>query len=150
MKECFEGFPTERSYNNSNIQYIVVFDSGTVSMLHEMTCEISYGFSLSLTSFCSCWKGGICALWYWEHKLVDHRRCGDSPPCGHHHHFHPILETVSHWQAGVPARCHDLYSAETEGRVVFYFYFFYYSVQLNCQEVELLLLRTLDTLWVKY
>lgn len=80
---------------------------------------------------------------------MDRRRCGDSPHCGHHHHFHPILETVSYRQAGVPARRHDLYSAETEGTVVFYFYLFYYSVKLNCQEVELLLLRRWDALGIQ-
>lgn len=87
-----------------------------------------FSLSLSLTSLCSCWKGGICTLRYWEHKLVDCHRRGDSPPCGDHHHFHPILETVSHWQAGVPARRHDLYSAETEGRVksTFYSNIFYF------------------------
>lgn len=47
---------------------------------------------------------------------MDRRRGGDSPPRGRRHHFHPILETVSHRQAGVPARRHDLHSAETEGR----------------------------------
>lgn len=105
-----------------------------------------FSFSLSLTSLYSCWKGGICTLWYWEHKLVDCRRRGDSPPRGHHHYFHPILETVSHRQAGVPARRHDLYSAETEGRLksLFYFSFFFFFalhlVKVNGQEVELLFL----------
>lgn len=93
----------------------------------------NFSFSLSLTFLCSCWKGCICALRYWEHKLVDCRRRGDSPPRGHHHHFHPILETVSHRQAGVPARRHDLYSAETEGRVkpFILLFFLFLHFQLN-------------------
>lgn len=48
---------------------------------------------------------------------MDHHRGGDSPRRGHRHHFHPVLETVSNRQAGVPARRHDLHPAETEGRV---------------------------------
>lgn len=41
----------------------------------------------------------------------------DSPPRGHRHHLHPVLETVSDRQAGVPAGRHDRHPAETEGRV---------------------------------
>lgn len=66
---------------------------------------------------CSCREGGVLTVWRWEHQHVDRHRGGDSPPGGHRHHFHPVLETVSDWQAGVPARRHDLHPAETEGRV---------------------------------
>lgn len=64
----------------------------------------------------SCWEGDILTLWWWEHQPVDRHRGGDPPPRGHRHHFYPVLETVSDRQAGVPARCHDLHSAETKGK----------------------------------
>lgn len=62
-------------------------------------------------------EGAVLTRWDWEHQHVDRHRGGDSPPRGHRHHFHPLLETVSDRQAGVPARRHDLHPAETEGRV---------------------------------
>lgn len=134
----------ERSYVNSYIYsiYCGIWFWNCLCFMRWHAWHFS--FSLSLTSLCSCWKGGICALRYWEHKLVDCRRRGDSPPCGHHHYFHPILEIVSHRQAGVPARRHDLYSAETEGRlksfILLFFIFALHLVKLNGQEVELLFL----------
>lgn len=49
---------------------------------------------------------------------MDRRRGGDPPPRRHRHHLDPVLETVSHGQAGIPAGRHDLHpAAETEGRV---------------------------------
>lgn len=125
----------------------MVFDSGTAcgcASWNNMR-EIGYGYSRCLTPLCSCRKSGIGTLWYRQHKLVDRRRRGDSPPCGHHHHFHPILETVPHRQAGVPARRHDLYSAETEGRATAKCFVPLIYLLLNWQEVVAFILRTFDT-----
>ena len=125
-----------RRSSGSSAPHVVVFNSGTA--LWSNMREIGYGFSLSLASFCSCRKSGVCTLRYREHKLVDCRWRGDSPPCGHRHHFHPILETLPHRQAGVPARCHDLNSAETEGRAAAKFFFIpLYCLLMNRQEVVL-------------
>ena len=52
-----------------------------------------------------------------EHGAVDRHRRGRPSAGGHRHRLHPLLEAVSHRQAGVPARRHDLHPAETEGTV---------------------------------
>lgn len=63
---------------------------------------------------------------------MDRHWSGDSPPRGDRHHFHPLLETVSDRQAGVPARRYDLHPAETEGRVQSVFLVSRPHLQLYC------------------
>lgn len=76
---------------------------------------------------------------------------GDSPPRGYRHHFHPVLETVSDRQAGVPARRHDLHPAETEGRVrpVFQSHFKVHSLNVIFEIYKLTVIGTTVTFFIK-
>lgn len=142
-----EGVRSERSLVRP--PYVVVFVSGPAcgcALWNNITCLKSVMVpASSLASLCSCRKSGICTLWHREHQLVDCRRRGDSPACGHHRHLRPVLETVPHRQAGVPARRHGLYSAEAEGSATAKCFIPLVYLLLNWQEVGAFILRTFDT-----
>lgn len=133
-------------YHREEFQAFHMLRRMTVAVLYEITCVKLATVSASVwLLLCSCRKSGICTLWPQERKLVDCRRRGDSPPCGRRHHFHPVLETVPHRQAGVPARHHDLYSAETEGRAAAQCFIPPIDLRLNRQEVVNFIFRTFDS-----
>jgi len=63
----------------------------------------------------SCGETGLSFLRHREDQHVDNRRGGSSRGGGRHYNNYPVLETLPHWQTGIPARHHEHHPAKTEG-----------------------------------
>lgn len=70
--------------------------------------------SLPLCMF-SCGKTGLASLRHREDQHVDNRRGGGPRGGGRHYNIYPVLETLPHWQTGIPARHHEHRPTKTEG-----------------------------------
>ncbi len=93
-----------------NIIFSVTFFNSSV---HTVLVTDIYT-SLPLCMF-SCGKTGLASLRHREDQHVDNRRSGGPRGGGRHYNKYPVLETLPHWQTGLPARHHEHHPTKTEG-----------------------------------